>query len=500
MKSLSKKLHTPTWLFVLLLVVLILRIPSFFEPYSYGDETIYLTLGEAVRRGIPLYKGIHDNKPPLLYLMAAVAGSLFWFKAILAIWHLITVFLFWKLSETLIPKNKKFQIISTVLFALFTTFPLLEGNIANAEMFMIGPTIGAFLILLKLKTNFKNIFIAGFLFSVAALFKIPAAFDLFAIVFLWLVTIKKFNTKSLKKLVAKTFYLLFGFATPIVLTFVWYGLQGAFHEYLVAAFLQNVGYLSSWRPETTQAPFIVRNAPLLLRTGVVAVGLLVLFIKRKKLSKQFIFTTAWLLLTLFAVTLSERPYPHYLIQSVAPMSILAAMLFTLGNIEQVLVIIPLTLAFLVPVYYHFWYYKTTPYYVRFYKFATSQMSKDAYIASFGDRVPRAYKIADFIVKNTKVKDKVFVWGPDSSVIYALSRRFPPGKYVADYHITDFSTSQQEVEVLQHDRPMFVVVLPDASFFPDLTSFLNDNYGVVDNIDGAKVWKLLKPSIREIITN
>lgn len=510
MKTLSKKLHTPAWLFVLLLIVLALRIPSFFEPYSYGDETIYLTLGEAVRRGIPLYKGIHDNKPPLLYIIAAIAGSLFWFKAILAIWHLITVFLFWKLSDALFPSgsetppgrrtiNKKFQVVSTTLFAIFTTIPLLEGNIANAEMFMIGPIIAAFLILLKRKLNFKNLFSAGVLFSVATLFKVPAAFDIPAIIFLWLATAKNLKTESIKKIAANTVYLFAGFATSILFTFVWYSLRGAFHDYLVAAFLQNLGYLSSWRPDTVQEPFIQRNAPLLIRAVIVALGMLILFLKRKKLSKQFIFTTAWLLLTLFAVTLSERPYPHYLIQSVAPMSILAAMLFTLGNIEQVLVIIPLTVAFLVPVYYHFWYYKTTPYYVRFYKFATNQLSKDDYIASFGDRVPRAYKIADFIVTNSKASDKVFVWGPDSSVIYALSRRLPPGKYIADYHITDFSTPQQEVGVLQHDQPMFIIVLPDASFFPDLTSFINDNYGLVDNIDGAKVWKLLKPSIREIIT-
>jgi len=101
MTKILAKLHTPVWLFILLVVVFILRIPSFFEPYSYGDEMIYLTLGEAIRQGVPLYLGVHDNKPPLLYILAAISGRLFWFKAILAIWHLITVFIFWKLSEVL---------------------------------------------------------------------------------------------------------------------------------------------------------------------------------------------------------------------------------------------------------------------------------------------------------------------------------------------------------------------------------------------------------------
>ena len=106
LKKILTKCHTPKWLFILLLIVLILRIPSFFEPYSYGDEMIYLTLGEGMRQGVPLYSGIHDNKPPLLYIIAAVSGSLFWFRAILAIWHLITVYLFWKLTCTLFPASK----------------------------------------------------------------------------------------------------------------------------------------------------------------------------------------------------------------------------------------------------------------------------------------------------------------------------------------------------------------------------------------------------------
>lgn len=151
LKIINKKLHTPTWLFLLMFVVLILRIPSFFEPYSYGDEMIYLSLGEAVRQGVPLYKSIHDNKPPLLYIMAALSGSLFWFKAILAIWNLLTIFVFWKLSQRLFPKKIKLQKIATVLLGLLTTLPFLEGNIANAELFMIGPTILAFYLLLGKK-------------------------------------------------------------------------------------------------------------------------------------------------------------------------------------------------------------------------------------------------------------------------------------------------------------------------------------------------------------
>lgn len=504
----SKKLHMPKWLFVLLLTVLILRIPSFFEPYSYGDELIYLTLGEAVRRGIPLYSGIHDNKPPLLYIIAGIAGSLFWFKAILAIWHLITVYLFWRLTEAMFssgpkappgrwPRKEKLVKVATVIFALLTTIPLLEGNITNAEIFMIGPIIAAFLILFTKKLSPKNLVLAGVLFSVAALFKVPAAFDIPAIIFLWMVSVKKFTGKNFKQIVLNSGYLALGFLTPILATLIWYTLRGAANEYITAAFLQNVGYLSTWRPGDVAKPLLVRNAPLLVRTSVVVVGMLILYRMRKKLSGQFIFTTSWLLLALFAATLSERPYPHYLIQPAAPISILAAVLFTQKTLEQSLAILPLTLAFFVPVYFKFWYYPTTTYYVRFVKLAAGQISKDEYLSTFGSHVLRNYKIADYLARLTKKDDRVFVWG-DGVAIYALSRRLPPIKYVADYHIADFSSPSEVMAALDANMPAYIIVLPDSLPFPELKLFLRSNYGLAAEIEGARVWKLLSPKIRALI--
>lgn len=493
----SGKLHTPAWLFWLLLAVFILRIPSFFEPYSYGDEMIYLILGEAIRRGMTLYSQVHDNKPPLLYITAALAGNLFWFKAILAIWHLMSIFVFWKLTEALFPKKLRSQQVATIVFALFTTLPLLEGNIANAEMFMIGPTTLGFFILLTQKLTFKNLFLSGVLFSTATLFKIPAMFDIPAIVFLWIVY-TKFKTKDLKHLAKNTLVIGVGFGVPITLTFIYYAMQGAFQEYIVAAFVQNVGYLSSWRPGDIQEPFLARNAPLLMRGGIVFVGLVILYLKRKKLSKEFLLASSWLLLSLFAATLSERPYPHYLIQSMAPAAILVSILFTYKNYEQVFTIIPLFILVLVPNYFNFWHYPTLPYYERFYKLTTHKIDKQQYLETFGSQVPRNYKISEYIVSSTKPDEKIFVWG-DSSPVYALSKRFPPTKYVADYHIKDFSSIEETIASLKADEPSIVVILPGSNPPDALKLFLFQNYNLVKTIDEAEIYKLLSPRVRALFS-
>ena len=491
MKKFLDRVHVPNWLALILFFVIILRIPSLFEPFYYGDEMIYLTLGEGIKQGIPLYSGLHDNKPPLLYLTAALAGNVFWFRAILVFWSLATIILFWNLSKKLFPNKEKLQKIATIIFSLLTTIPLLEGNTANAENFLIGPIIAAFLILFSKKLTAKKVFCAGLLFSVAALFKIPAAFDLPVIIVFWII-MGLSKKEDFKKIIKNTIYISLGFILPIALTFIWFKFQGAFNEYLVAAFLQNVGYLSTWKdPAIKQEPFLVKNAALLIRACIVFFGSTAVFLLRKKLSRQFIFLTIWLLFTLFAATLSERPYPHYLVQSLAPVSLLFAILFTQKSVEQSLTIIPLLIFFIVPVYYKYWIYPTTSYYSHFIQFATKQINKTEYFASFSPKTSRNYLIAEFLQQSSQIKDRVFVWSPDSPVIYALSRRLPPIKFVANYHINDFSSKGEIVNLLSKNPAKFIIITPDAPVFPEIIPLLKQKYILINNIEDVSIWSLLR---------
>ena len=177
---------------------------------------------------------------------------------------------------------------------------------------------------------------------------------------------------------------------------------------------------------------------------------------------------------------------------------MAAMLFSLRTIEQTLVVLPLTVMFFVPVYFKFWHYKTLPYYVRFAKFATGQITKSEYLSSFGGHIEPSYEIADFITNSTKKNDPVFVWGSDSSLIYALSRHLPPIKYVAQYHIKDFSSNEEVLEKLQETNPKLIIILPNSPNFGDVIPFLRKNYILVQEISGAEIWSLVSPEVRSQI--
>src|SRR3989338_9380197 len=122
----------------------ILRFPSLFEPYWYGDEGIYQAIGIAINNGQPLYKDIWDNKPPLLYLIYSFLNSdQFATKSASLISGLLSVLLFFFLAKKLFDSKSgaKVYLLTTTIFALIFGLPIIEGNIANAENFMLLPII-----------------------------------------------------------------------------------------------------------------------------------------------------------------------------------------------------------------------------------------------------------------------------------------------------------------------------------------------------------------------
>lgn len=482
------RFRLPKWLVLLLIVVFLIRIPSLFEPYYYGDEMIYLVLGQGVRQGLVLYKSLHDNKPPLLYFTAAIAENMFWFRAILTAWTICSVTLFWKFANTVFQKNKQIVKVATVFFAITTSIPIFEGQIANAELFMILPTIASVFLLYQY-VSVKRLILAGVLLSIASLYKIPAAFDAFAIVLLIIMNNVEKKKWTVTKVVRDLFLFSVSFAVPILASIAFYYLAGAGKEYLVAAFLQNVGYVSSFRPQDQVDPFLVRNAPLLIRFAIMSISLLILFFLKRKLSKPFVVASAWIMTSLFAVTLSERPYPHYLIQALPAMSVLVGMLVASKRIEQAYTIIPLWITSMVIVFYSFWYYPIPNYIQRFAGVIHAQENPSAYRGLFGPTVERTYKLAQLINLTVAPNDRIFVW-KDSAPVYALSRHLPPIKYTAGYHVDDFSSAEETVNALADTKPVLIILLPNEPTLANILQLLSKEYYLLTTIDGAEVWKKL----------
>jgi hypothetical protein len=211
-----------------------------------------------------------------------------------------------------------------------------------------------------------------------------------------------------------------------------------------------------------------------------------LYFTRKKLSKKFILFSIWTLFALFAITLSERPYPHYFIQILAPLSFFLANFFTEESFEQSLVVLPLALTFFVPVFYKFYFYPATSYYLRFVNFATHRISKETYFTEFSPETNRNYEIAKFLATSSAPSERVFMWDPDSPTVYALSRRLPPIKYTVPYHVNDFSSKAIVAKEISENPPKFII-LTSANTFSELLPLIREKYLLIQQISNADIY-------------
>lgn len=474
------------WIFLIFLF-LVLRIPSLFEPYWYGDEGVYLAIGEALRKGVTLYKNIHDNKPPTLYFLAAISQTVFGFRLLLLIVMAPTIYFFHRLSRLFLwPKVTK---ITTILFLILTSIPLFEGNIANAEVFMLLPTILGVYLFFKSKPTLKTLIFSGLLLGFAFTIKIPVAFE-FAFLCLWLFVDDLDSFKKIFSNLKNIFIFALAFISPIALWAIYYYFQGAFKPFLFASLLQNIGYLSSWATGTHSSS--LASGGLLTRLIVLLISWLIIFILKSKkiISSKFSFLLFWFSATIFGVLLSGRPYPHYLIQSLPPLILIFVEIFNFKDHKNQLLSLFSCFFFAFILFkFQFYFYPVFKYYSNFYSYAIGQKSVNDYQGYFGNQVGNIYKVSNYLKSNTASQDKIFVWG-DQPYIYALSDRLPSSKYTVAYHIVDFNGYQITMDKIKTDLPKFIVCYSMSGRpFPELDLFIKNYYYSANIIGDATIYQL-----------
>lgn len=468
---------------ILFLVFILLRLPSLFEPYWYGDEGVYLTLGLAIRRGLTLYSQIHDNKPPLLYYLAAFSQTVFGFRLLLFAVMIPTVYYFYRLSLSFF--NQKISKIITFVFLIITSIPFLEGNIANAEIFMLLPTILGFLFFLKSKKNI-NYFWSGLFFGLAFSLKVPVIIE-FGFLFLWLFisNLKNLKTKSISVLL-NLFTFGFSFLIPIIVFGIYFAFKGAFPVFLNSALLQNFSYLSSWATGTQTAS--VSSGGLFGRLIVLLFFWLIIFILKVKkiIESNSSFILFWFGATIFGALLSTRPYPHYLIQVIPLLCLLLPIIFNFKKIICSIITIASIIAFFfITQKYHFYSFATLPYYRAFY----SSGSIKKFYQYFGSETSFTYQVSDYIKQNSSPNDRIFIWG-DMPYIYALSNRLPPGRYTVAYHITDFNGYEETMVDMKIHLPKIIIYkFMSGRKFPQLDEFISNYYYLDKTIDSNLIFKL-----------
>lgn len=516
LKKLDKWLDLHSPLLFILLILFLLRVPNFFEPYWYGDEAIYLTLGNALKQGSRLYTEIIDHKTPLIYYLAMVPSQL-WFRVLLLGWMTAATIAFHRLAQIILNK-RLWSCLATLLFVVLTSIPWFEGNIPNGELFVMGfVLVGANLLI---NSSFFSHFLdgkntikinkheslwllsAGFMFGLGVLTKVPAVLDAIAFFSIGWFTLsnyflkkkKKFSLqkKDIQKIKITTqniLLLVIGLVTPILISIGYFVLRGSGQAYLDYGLLYNFRYADYWQ--------LAFNSPILLfffsfsgkivllvllGIGLSLLGLLV--------TPQFQFIAIWFGLALVGSTLSNRPYPHYFLQLIPALSLLIvyyiqtvikkSMLQTVfATILIAIFISVLSLLQVRP-------YATYKYYKNFTQFLTGSISLEEYNASFDQLMTDNYKAAR-VIKDAGCK-RIFIWGTNPT-LYALSGTAPSGRFTVSFHIKDFDAFEETLESVKQNKPKFIIIMKNETHpFPELIKYVQQNYIRNSNFIYFDLWK------------
>lgn len=495
-------------LFCMLLVVLVLRLPNFSEPYWYGDEAIYLTVGTGIRNGLKLYTNIIDHKTPIIYYLATTPTQ-YDFRLLNLAWMLATTSFFYLFALKFFKKSWS-GIIATFVFVLATSLPMLEGNIPNGELFVMGfVLLGAFLFSqTKLFANFFHpqkvekglslsvresllLYGSGVFIGLGILTKVPALLDFGSfLVISWfflfnthlLSDAKKNFKKRLTFILLKSLILIAGVITPILLSIIYFTSLGSGQDYFDYGLLYNIRYSGSWHPDFPNQ-FVAKIFTLPGKTAILALFILLLTFFRKQVTPRFQFLAAWFSLSFFAALLSNRPYPHYLLQLVPSFSLLVGYLLekipqltqkkTAKPLEWLLFTLLIAAFITTKNILDFSIYPTVSYYERFIEVKSGKISQKEYDESFNWLVKENYQVAQLI--HEMKLEKMFIWGTNP-MLYAQTQTVPTSRFTVSFHIKDFNDYERTFTQIQNEQPQLIIVMNDETTpFPQLEEYLDEYY-------------------------
>lgn len=482
----------------------ILRLPSLFEPLWYGDEGIYQVVGTALNHGELLYKEIFDNKPPFLYwLYAFLQSDQFMIRLVSLIFGILTVIMFFFLSKKLFQNaknNSNIAFLTTFIFTVLFGLPILEGNIANAENFMLLPIITSAILILNSQKPTPNrsfinhssliparhryaqalagglnpYFLSGVLLGLAFLFKIVAVFDLSAFVIFYFIL----NFNSFKKAI-KLIYIIAGFFLPIFLVALFFVANGTFIDFVKAVFIANISYVGYGNK--------MGAFPILLFIKIILLGIFLLYIfaKRKKISQGSLFILTWFAFSLFNAYFSQRPYTHYLLVLISSLSLISGLiLFDKQYQKTIAVIFLIALLTIAKGFYIPRSNKNISYYQNFISYVMGGKTMASYQAFFDSNTPIDYEIARFIKPKLSKNETIFVWG-NNAQLYQLIGVVAPTKYVVVYHISNSKDGQRATQTtIEKTKPKFIVIMANTSPIP----FSLINYSRRISINNAAIYE------------
>lgn len=509
MKLFDKTNFTKFILFVsILLLAVFLRFQFLGEPFE-RDEGEYAYMGWRIVNGELPYKDVFNQKfPGIHYIYAAIikfygpdyVAVRFWAMII----GILSIWILYLLAKRLY--GDKIAYLSALFFAVFSGGPYIQGSSANCEPFMNFFIIASFYAFLLIKDKGAVfLFLPGLAMGLAFTIKQVALFAFIALYICLLLSVfSRAEGRPWAAIFKKSFFLLSGFLCPIAIFILYFLKAGIWRDFIDNTIIYNIEYSLHSSSEFKdsvfnnlfkqwQLFFIQENGIIWLLSAFAFIVLLI----RKRLKENAVILL-WLLFSFISVCSGgRRVRPHYFIQMLPPLCILAALSakFLVKNFSEPLkieywrdnknvfivcvlaIIFLMNAAFQIPMYFIY-----SPYEVSAKKYEGSVFSEAVFIG-------------DYIKKNTAPGDTIFVNGPEPE-IYFYAQRKSATKYLLFYPLLwDFGQPLEKqkaaMQDIKNNNPAYIVYTnwqgwhkpKEKLFFEGVDNLISRGYF----LDGIVFW-------------
>ena len=478
-------------LLAILLLAAALRLPAFFQPPWYMDEGIFAFVGNGWRSGGALYTDVWDNKPPGIFAVYALAWSsgleMLAVRLLDLAAMLGTIVLVYAIARRFTGDVAGF--VAASLTAVLLGLPTIEGYIANTESFLIlFTTAGMYLLLHAYDARPRaTVFVAaGLALGAACMFKQVGAFDVAAAAAFLAIAYRRDAVRPLVMLGA-------GVAVLPLTALVLFGVFGSVDDLVFSTVTSLAGYRED-STDTGPERFLVALIPLAIALPYAA------WRRPWQAHAPDVLFVLWLAFTALAVTASGRAYPHYLLQMVPPVALVAATLVSshrprlpraIAALGQLTAVVVLANVILGPLPNLAWNREpdfTRGYYANFLDYALGDIDREEHDAFFGSRAHAHLGLYDQLDQAGLRSEKVFVWG-DVPWLYTEAGLRAVTPYATLFNAVEVEGDHDAVAalLLDHEPPYILVMAETRASWDAVQPVLAERYVELRTLEFAVLY-------------
>lgn len=474
---------------------------SFFGQYIDSDVGNMAYIGWRMSEGEILLDIEGPGKPPLYPMAYALFIKIFgpsfigikWFGTIFIILSVLSIY--WLTRKSY---GEKTAVLASLLFGIFSSSPMVEGETVNLETIMHLPYILAtgFFINAKIQKSLRYYFYAGLFGSLAMLVK-----QVGGVVFFLFLFSELLDDLKRKELFFHYIMIGTGASIPIIGFVVFYIFHNySFKELFDSLLISNFRYIRRGYEYTNFFKNFLGAMKLILReNSLLWLGWIFssfCFIKKiinNKAAKHDIVVMLWALISFAVLWVSGTFYAHYFLQLIAPFSVLTAyaimfpwkynlfLLHPSGRIVKFIWIMILaisTLFFIKTDYLYF--FKFTPVEQTIYQIP----SLGSKCIEYGVYNIVQEEIASYIKKETMPDETIYIWGIAPQT-YFLAQRRAATRYRNNFNLSEIVTGKPLEELrtiapivineIKRSKPVFIVEIIPLIDFPDLQKIVEKYY-------------------------